>query len=753
MLGSGGEAGGEPSPARIAARKAVRAERALLVALGIGVAVIGLLTAIAFHTTGDFARSADLVAQTMEARTLLTDVLVSMEEGETGERGFVITGEERFLEPFNSGVEAVPAALMHLRALAAGNADEETDVAELSALVDRTVEFQRAVISARRKGAPGEAASLVATGQGKGHSDAVRSQILRMRESQRDQLQAYFERLRTRYRSTLLALGVFAFVTLGLVVAVFVSIRRDTRGRRAERKFRGLVESAPDGILIVDRGGRITLVNGRTEALFGYARGELIGQPVEILIPEHARAAHPGLRAAYHAAPRVRSMGEGAALFGQRKDGTTVPVEISLSPLDSEDGRLTCAVVRDVTERWRTELLVREARDFADSIVETVREPLLVLDAQLRVERANEAFRARFGREPGSVRRKRLAEIGGREWDHPELQRCLSDVVANGHEFHDLEIEQEWVEGEGRRTMRLSGRRIHRAGARTDQVLLAVEDVTDRKRATQFLFERESLERTNRELQAFAYVASHDLQEPLRKIQAFGDRLGKGYGASLPTEAADFIERMQNAATRMRRLIDDLLVFSRVTTRAQSYGRVDLAAVAREVVSDLEVRIEQSGGRVEIGALPTIDGDASQLHQLLQNLVANALKFHRSETPPVVAIRGRIIDAGVPLDRSPEPVCKLEVEDNGIGFEEKYLDRIFTIFQRLHGKNAFEGTGLGLAICRKIVERHHGHITARSVVGSGSTFVVTLPARQAEDLGEETTHGGPEDGYHVADGG
>src|SRR5262249_43411240 len=249
----------------------------------------------------------------------------------------------------------------------------------------------------------------------------------------------------------------------------------------------------------------------------------------------------------------------------------------------------------------------------ADSIVETIREPLLVLNSQLRVDRANEAFRVRFNLDAADVRRKPLVAIGAGAWSHPVLQRQLADVIANGRGFNDPEIEQEWAADEGRRTMLVSARPIHRGGTRTEQVLLAVEDITDRKRAAQYLFERESLERTNRELQAFAYVASHDLQEPLRKIQAFGDRLGKGYASSLPTEAADFIERMQNAATRMRRLIDDLLAFSRVTTRAQEFRPVDLAEAMRDVVTDLEVRVEQTGGRVEIGTLPTIDGDVSQL--------------------------------------------------------------------------------------------------------------------------------------------
>ncbi len=736
-------------------RKPRAAERSLAIALGLATIAVGALTAVAFRTTGDFAHSADLVAHTLEMRSLLSEVLTRTLEGEAGERGFVITGEEPFLEPFKAGEEGIRATLERLRLLTRGDPSDERDLHTLRALVGRALDFHREVIVARRDSAA-DAVALVRTGEGVARRDAVLRQVAMMKDIQERRLREHFETLRLRHRAVLVALAVFTVLTLVLVGVLFLVLRRDTRGRRAERKFRGLVESAPEGIIIVDRDGRITLVNARTEALFGYERNELIGELVEILIPERARARHPALRDGYVASPRTRPMGgsAGLSLFGRRKDGSEMPVEISLSPLDSQDGTLTCAVVRDVTERWRADMALREARALADSIVETIREPLVVLDAELRIERANEAFLRRFGYAAADIERRVLAEIGERQWNVAELQQHLAEVLVGGRGFQDLEIEQEWALLEGPRTMRISALPIHRAGARTEEILLGVEDVTDRKRAVQFLLEREALERTNRELQEFAYVASHDLQEPLRKIQAFGDRLGKGYASSLPTEAADFIDRMQNAATRMRRLIDDLLAFSRVTTQARSFESVDLAEAAREVMSDLEVRIEQSGGRVEIEALPAIEGDPSQLRQLLQNLVANALKFRRPDVPPVVTIRARVLEPAVRQRRGPGPTCQLEVEDNGIGFEEKYLDRIFTIFQRLHGRNAFEGTGLGLAICRKIVERHHGRITARSVVGSGSTFIVTLPTRQPGEPGEEKVNGGiGDDGDHAAHGG
>jgi light-regulated signal transduction histidine kinase (bacteriophytochrome) len=269
--------------------------------------------------------------------------------------------------------------------------------------------------------------------------------------------------------------------------------------------------------------------------------------------------------------------------------------------------------------------------------------------------------------------------------------------------------------------MLLNALRLHNKSRRPHLIFVAIEDITERRRAEEKLRQFSAkLERSNRELQEFASVASHDLQEPLRKIQAFGDRLrNKCYG-TLGEDGRDYLERMQSAAARMQILINDLLMFSRVETKAQPFKRVDLACVAQEVLSDLEIQTERLGAVVEVGGLPVVDADPLQMRQLLQNLIGNALKYHRQE-------RRHVSRDGCALS---DQLCQLFVQDNGIGFDEKYLDRIFTVFQRLHGRGEYAGTGIGLAICRKITERHGGHITARSETGRGATFMVTLPVRQ-----------------------
>mgnify|MGYP001450392298 CR=1 FL=1 len=262
------------------------------------------------------------------------------------------------------------------------------------------------------------------------------------------------------------------------------------------------------------------------------------------------------------------------------------------------------------------------------------------------------------------------------------------------------------------------------------------QEVSERKQAEE---EARSLavtlEVSNRDLQDFASVASHDLQEPLRKILAFGDRLGSRYGDTLGEQGQDYLKRMMDASQRMRNLIDDLLTLSRVSSQSNPNVPVDLAAVSEQVLADLEIAIEKSGGRLEVGDLPTIEADPTQMRQLLQNLISNALKFQKPGEPPVVKIKSQLFedysedDAGA---AHAQKMLELTVEDSGIGFDESYGDRIFKVFQRLHGRNEYEGTGLGLAVCRKIVERHNGTITAKSKPDQGAKFIVTLPLRLPE---------------------
>jgi PAS domain S-box-containing protein len=282
-------------------------------------------------------------------------------------------------------------------------------------------------------------------------------------------------------------------------------------------------------------------------------------------------------------------------------------------------------------------------------------------------------------------------------------------------------------------------------GDRVVGAVVIFKDITERKLAEDKLSHKAAeLARSNAELEQFAFVASHDLQEPLRKIQAFGDRLKLKCESAHLDEGKDYLERMQSAAARMQTLINDLLTFSRIIRSAQPFMPVNLAAVTKEVLGDLEVRIEKSSAQIDVATLPTIEADPTQMRQLLQNLIGNALKFQIPGSIPKIKIDAQLVtrdqikeDAGFPKPpptaKPDDKFCVITVQDNGIGFEEQYLEKVFAVFQRLHGRGEYEGTGVGLAVCRRITDRHGGLITAQSKPGEGSIFIVILPLQQPKE--------------------
>jgi signal transduction histidine kinase len=283
--------------------------------------------------------------------------------------------------------------------------------------------------------------------------------------------------------------------------------------------------------------------------------------------------------------------------------------------------------------------------------------------------------------------------------------------------------------------------RVRERTAQISQANAALHDeIAERERAEHNArLMAEELQRSNRDLAQFAAIASHDLHEPLRKIQAFGDRLLGQCSDELSDRAREYLNRLLESTERMRQLIDGLLEYSRASTRSEPRVAVDLGQVAREVVSDLEPRVQATSGQVHIEELPTIAADPLQMRQLLQNLIGNALKFQRPNVPPVVRVAARVAPgAGAKNGKSSATaLCELTVEDNGVGFDVADAERIFELFHRLHGRDEYEGTGMGLAICKKIAERHGGSITATSIPGQGSRFLVKLPLSASEKMAKD----------------
>lgn len=371
----------------------------------------------------------------------------------------------------------------------------------------------------------------------------------------------------------------------------------------------------------------------------------------------------------------------------------------------------------------------RAAEELLIDIIDAVREPLLVLAPDFRVTHANRSFFRVFRVEARETIGKVLFTIGDGQWDIPPLHALLRELVSEllgtasgaAPQLRDVDVDHVFPRI-GRKTMLLNATLVSRGPDEPQLILLAIEDVTEQRAAERLLAEqRQELERSNTALEDFASIAAHDLQEPLRKILAFGERLNTVARPTLHTDASRYLDRLLGAAARMRALINDLLTYSQVMTRVQDVVRTDLAVIVRDVVADLDTAIADSGGRVEIGDLPVIDADPTQMRQLLQNLLANSLKYRRADRPPVVRVTSASPDA---MHRA------IIVTDNGIGFNQHYAERIFKMFERLHGRTKYDGSGIGLAICWRIAERHGGTIAAISSPGEGATFTVTLPVIQ-----------------------
>lgn len=518
-----------------------------------------------------------------------------------------------------------------------------------------------------------------------------------------------------------------------------------------------ILSSMADALIVFDADAAIERVNQAAVDLTGYAEEELIGLSGEILFEDKSLFGDlAGNRL------RSKSFGGETEACWLKKDGASFPVSLSVSNIfdaDSGADKIVC-FARDATERKRLEAEFRVISETMHGVASTSNlEELLALihESIGKILYAENCFVALY--DPKTALLSMQFFVDKYDEAPPPLRvgkgltayvfrkgrsmLMTSEVVAQLIEQGEVEAvgtdSPIWLGVPLRTPTGIIGvlvvqhyedknaynqQDLEFLTSVGDQIALAIE----RKRAEKQLeLFNEKLQQSNRELQDFAYVASHDLQEPLRKVQAFADRLSTKYADALEGAGLDYLERMRNAAERMQKLIQDLLTFSRVTTKTQPFVAVNLKKVTGEVLSDLEVSIEQAGATIEVGDLPTLEADPLQMRQLMQNLVGNALKFRRADAAPLVKIYARPAgnDGGAKEDS-----YRIFVEDNGIGFDEKYLDRIFTVFQRLHGRAEYEGSGVGLAVCRKIAERHGGGITAKSAPGEGATFIVTLPLKQ-----------------------
>jgi PAS domain S-box-containing protein len=592
------------------------------------------------------------VSKSREVSAAMNDLLLSLTEAETGQRGYLISGREEYLEPYYRGEQLIPVQLQRLRDLTGNDPYYAARLEPLAEVIEERRATLRRILQLHRPGA-NDAARELAKGNGRVLMVQVRHRFAELMAHEEEVLDERSRVAQSRYRSAIFTSLFGGILTIVMVAMATILVRMELRRRHfaeiearqaaehltwSENRFRILTEAIPQMVWNSDASGRVTYFNRRWVEFTGLAAADAVASWwIQVAHPEDAPRVDNAWRRAL--ANRGESFTEEVRVRDTRDDAyywfmTTVV------PINRPDGSV---------DQWIGSLSsIDDQKRHADTLT------TMVQMRTVELESANSLLR---------------------------------DEIAE-------------------RT---------RAEARAQAT--AVE-----------------LARSNEELQTFAYVASHDLQEPLRKIQAFGDRLVKKYRDTIAGDGREYLDRMQAASVRMRTLINDLLEFSRVTTNAKPFAKVQLSYILRDVLDDLGERIEQTGAQIDVGEMPAIDADPVQMRRLFQNLIGNSLKFHKPGESPAITIRSTAIRL-LPTDTDPPAQIpagfRLTVADQGIGFDQTYADRIFELFQRLHGRGDFEGTGIGLAICRKIVQRHGGTIGVRSREGAGTTFYIDLPATTA----------------------
>ena len=580
----------------------MKVEHKIVTAFLVGFLAVALVGAATYYNAHSLLDRNDLVVHTYRALSAIDDVLGYADEIQSGARGYLLTDKNDYLEPYHHGIIAVNGSIKSLRELTADNPVQQRNIDHLEASINKSIAGTERELSAKQSPAAGIISATIGIAD-KENMDRVRFDIATLKQHENRLLEQRDFESRQSAQHTLSNFAVLLVLAVVLLAFFYVFIRHDLAARRradkalreSDKKMRGVMDGAPDALLITDAGGTIQMVNAQAERLFGYSRDAFTGQRLEMLLVAREVAEDDESEGAVRlsndrALQRLRSMG--ARFDGVRQDGVAFPIDLSRSPVHVGDEELLITAVRDRSEQ----------------------------------QRAEEA-----------------------------MQKFSLDLA-----------------------------------------------------------------RSNAELERFAYVASHDLQEPLRMVSSYTQLLSKRYKGKLDANADEFIGYAVDGASRMQKLINDLLALSRVGTQAKPSEPVDTGAVLKNVLLDLHSVVEAAGAVcVKPEPMPVVLADSTQIGQLFQNLIGNALKFRGGDAPRIeVAVE----------EETDGKFWKFSFSDNGIGIEPQYFERIFVIFQRLHNKESYPGTGIGLAICKKIVERHGGELSVASTYGQGTTFSFTLPA-------------------------
>lgn len=481
---------------------------------------------------------------------------------------------------------------------------------------------------------------------------------------------------------------------------------------QSELTFQLIVESSPNGIVLVNGEGKIAYVNDQMEKLFRYKRTEVIGKQVEILIPDRFIKGNPIFRDNFFHAPSARAMGIGRELFAKRKDNSEFPIEIGLTPLITTNGTLILASIIDITERKNAEEQFR-------LVVESAPNAIVLVDQSGTIKLVNKQAEILFGYSRTELVSNKIEKLIPVRFNshHPE------------HRTHFFSSPKARAMGAGRDlfALRKDGSEVQVEiglnpieSASGVMILASIIDITERKQQEIISKKKLELESRNKELEQFAYIASHDLQEPLRTVSNYMEVFEEDYANKLDTQAIQYINSVKNATQRMSALIRALLDFSRL-----GCGKVPVNAnmtnIIQVVCADIADLIKRTRTTINIGKLPSLMVYETEIQILFQNIISNAIKFKKSNIDPEIHIAS--------YEQPGEWV--FEVRDNGIGIETHHLNRIFEIYQRLHTQQEYSGYGIGLASSKRIVELHGGKIWAESKIGTGTSFFFSIPNRIA----------------------
>jgi len=736
-------------------------ERPHIVLVGLGVLILVAESALFYSIWTSFAASEQWSIHTHEVLEKIESFLSEMKGAESGQRGYLLTGKDQYLEPYGTAVQAVAVQIEELRKLTSDNPSQQSRIKTLRALMIAKLAELMEMIDLRQSSGFDQAVAVVSTDRGQQIMDRIRVVIQEMKA---DELSLLDRRNQTRLataRYVVLTMASGVGLLLIVLVAGSRAIDRSTTARtlaeaaeqtqRERRHARSLIEASLDPLVTISSGGQITDANEATEQVTGVPRGWLVGSDFSDYFTEPERA-----RAGY-----LKVLSDGLVrdypLTIRHVEGRTTDVLYNAAVYRNDAGQVqgVFAAARDITERKRLEEGLRVASLYSRSLLEASLDPLVTISPDGRITDANQAAEQVRG-----VPRDRL--VGSNFSDYftePErasagYRKVLSDGLVRDY---PLTIRHH----DGHTTDVLYNAVVYRNQAGQVQgVFAAARDVTAHKRAEAELTRyREHLEElvrqrtseleaanahlrrtsaelasSNQELEQFAYVASHDLQEPLRAVTGYLGLIEKQLGDQLEDKVRHHVDGAVQGASRMHTLITDLLALSRVGTRGHALEPADLNAALDQALEGLGASVRETGARITRDPLPILSVDASQMAQLFQNLIGNALKF-RGERPPEIHVS---------VERKTGQWV-FGVRDNGIGIESQYFERIFLIFQRLHTRKHYSGTGIGLAICKKIVERHGGAIWVESQPGQGSTFYFSIPNGENHGDPNSEPRSGPAD--------